>query len=228
MLNNKELKIAILGSSGLVGSQLLAYCLDDKQIASVTSYVRKSSGISHTKLVEIVIVFENLELEISNINVDVVFCCLGTTIKNAGSKEKFKKIDFTFPLQMAKICKKFNINKFIVITALGANPYSPIFYNKTKGELEQQLVRLQLEQLCIVRPSLLLGNRIETRPMEKLFSIISPIINIFMLGPLKKYKAIDSFKVAYSMLWLAKKKTDTNYIIESDTIASIYNDDHSK
>ncbi len=215
--------VLIAGASGLVGGHLLDLLLDDNSFDSVFSLVRKSSGKEHPKLEERIFDFNNEE-SYSNIpNVDQAFCCLGSTIKKAGSQKAFKKVDFHFPLQLAKALKVNDCKSYHVVTALGADAQSSIFYNQVKGELEKELQALQFQSLNIYQPSLLLGNRKEKRFGEKLAMTFMPPLEFLLQGKLKKYRSIQANDVAKGMLAVAKNKHIKYQTIESNEIKELAN-----
>lgn len=193
----------ILGATGLVGSEVLKQALEEPVYSKIKILVRSPQEIKHPKLEELVIDFRKLEQYENEFAVDHVYCCLGTTIKKAKTKEKFRLVDYEYPLLAARLSKG-KAEKFLVISAQGANPDSPFFYNKTKGELERDLIALNLSNLIIFRPSLLLGDRKEDRPGEKIAGSIMKIINPLFMGPLKKYAAISATYVAECMISAAK------------------------
>ncbi len=193
----------ILGASGLVGKEVLNQALEDPIYSKIKILVRSPLRITHPKLEEIVIDFAKLEQHENLFAVDHIYCCLGTTIKKAKTKEFFRYVDYELPLLAARLAKGKS-EKFLVISALGANPNSPFFYNKTKGELERDLISLHLNNLIILRPSLLLGEREEYRPMEVIAGKIMKVINPLFQGPLKKYAPVKASYVAECMLSAAK------------------------
>lgn len=160
------MKATIIGSTGLTGNQLLHFLLEDPKFSEVLSISRKSTGVSHPKLKELIIDLNNLKDHQDEISGDHFFCCLGTTIKKAKTKENFKKVDYEMPLQFAQIAKKKNAKSFSVISAQGVKSDSLFFYNRVKGELEQELKKLNLDTLLIYHPGLLLGERDEKRRGE--------------------------------------------------------------
>jgi uncharacterized protein YbjT (DUF2867 family) len=193
----------LVGATGLIGNQLLLKLLQSPYYDRVTVLTRRSLGIRNTRLHEVIFDFENPDAQ--QVVANDVFCCLGTTIKKAGSKEAFKKVDLEYPLSVASLARKNGADKFLIVTAMGANSKSSIFYNQVKGEAEQGLISLKYPILHIFQPSLLLGDRPEPRLGEKVGAVIASIFKPLMLGPLKKYRAIESGKVANAMLEFAKK-----------------------
>ncbi len=217
---NRERKIAlIVGSSGLVGSELLKLLLDDSNFSMIYSVVRKATTNSNSKLKEVIVDFNNLANELANItDVDVAFCCLGTTIKVAGSKEAFKKVDYLFPLTLAKWAEKNQVKHFLMITAMGADSSSSIFYNQVKGDVEKDISKLSIPAISFFRPSLLLGNRKEKRAGEKFAIILFKAISFLFIGPLKNYRGIHVSKVAAAMLQTAKNEKAGKEIILSGSM----------
>ncbi|MCA1056020.1 oxidoreductase [Rossellomorea aquimaris] len=195
----KERVAVLAGATGLVGSHLLQLLLKSSHYKRIISFVRKSSGIHHEKLDERVISFDAMKL-LPHEEVDDVFCCLGTTIKKAGTKEKFKRVDFDYPIELAKLCKEHGAKQYLVISALGASADSRIFYSRVKGELETELEKLHYPNLHIFRPSLLVGDRKEFRLGEKTGEIFSGLVRPVMVGKWRKYRSISAEQVAYGML----------------------------
>ena len=139
------MKTALLvGATGLVGGLVLEQLLADTYFEKVIVLTRKSLGKSNAKLKEVLVDFNKLDDYATEIKADAVFCCLGTTIKVAGSKEAFKKVDFEYPFKIAQLAKQNGTSTYLLITALGASKNSMIFYNQVKGELEDEVSKLNL------------------------------------------------------------------------------------
>lgn len=198
---NPTLKTALLtGATGLVGKQVLHNLLNSNDYSEVKVLTRRSTGIQHQKLTEIRFDFDNPDASL--VKADDIYCCLGTTIKKAGSEEAFRKVDFLYPVQVGRAAKLNGSEKYLIVSSMGADARSVIFYNRVKGEVEKELTDLQFSTLHILRPSLLLGDRGETRLGEKIGEVLARIVNPIMVGPLKKYAAIESEKVANAMVKL--------------------------
>ncbi len=212
----------VLGASGLTGGHLLRFLLEDDRYDRVTTLGRKPINLKHKKIQHVMIDFDQLDRQHSLFEVDDVFCCLGTTLKKAGSRENFIKVDHTFPLACARMAKPAGAKRFIIITSLGAQPNSPNFYLRTKGSLEEELKALQFERLIIVRPSLLLGERDERRLIESLAINVMPAIAFLLIGPLRRYRAIAAKKVAWCMAHLAHTANEPVRIVESDELENLY------
>jgi len=192
----------IAGASGLTGGYLLNLLLESPEYSTVIAYVRKSSGLTHPKLKEILVDWETL---LEPVAAEDVFCCLGTTIKKAGSQEAFRRVDYDYPLQLAQLQYRGGSQQFLLVSAMGADAKSAIFYSRVKGELENALQSIGYKSLHIFRPSFIAGPRKESRPGEKIglaiFSLLSPLF----IGPLKKYAPIQAEHIARAMLRTAQK-----------------------
>ena len=195
MKDNKKSAL-ILGASGLVGSKLLSLLLDSDNYNKIVAVVRSPLSISHDKLLEKKIDFDMPNWE-EFFPVDHVYCCLGTTIKKARSKDNFIKVDHDYPLAFAAAAKKWNTSVFSVITAAGVSPESKFFYNHVKGKLEKNLESLDLFSTLVFRPSLLLGERKEFRLGEKI-GIGFAKVTSWITPP--TYRAIHCKDVATAML----------------------------
>lgn len=162
------MKAILIGGTGLTGSHLLTYLLNNPLFTEVLSISRQSAGFSHPKLQELIIDLNELAQHRQQLKGDHYFSCLGTTIKKAGSRKKFREVDFAMPYALALIAKFHQGRSFSVISAKGASASSPIFYNQVKGELEEKLRSLDFKTLLIYRPGLLRGERSEQRLAEDL------------------------------------------------------------
>lgn len=205
----------ILGASGLTGQHLLELLLNDPLYAQITIYVRKPVHISHPKLVQQVVDFERLDTAIDATD---VFCCLGTTIKKAGSQDAFKQVDLIYPQKIAALQLAAGSQRFLVISAVGSDENSSIFYSRTKGQLEKALTLLRYPCLCIFRPSFIMGNRTENRVGEKIGIFIAKLISPLLMGPLKKYQPVSALALARSMQYAAHHSENGTRFIPSDEI----------
>jgi len=159
----------IAGATGLVGHQVLTKLLADSSFKSIIAVTRKALEIRSPKLINVICEnFDDLLLKKEDLRGDVYFCSLGTTIKKAESKENFKKIDYDAVYLFAQIASLNKESTFVLVSASGANSQSPIFYNRVKGDIENILIDLKLKHLIIFRPGLLMGERVESRPAEKM------------------------------------------------------------
>lgn len=210
----------IAGATGLVGGYCLRMLLQSNQYARVIALVRTPLELQHPKLEQKVIDFDRLATT-PGLIADDIFCCLGTTIKKAGSKEAFYNVDYTYVVELAKVTSQQFARQFLVVSAMGADAGSVIFYNRVKGEMEEAVTKFPFTAVHIFRPSLLLGDRPETRPGEKVGEILMSVFKPVMLGPLRKYRAVPARSVAKAMLLLALDNGGGVQIHESDQIAAL-------
>lgn len=208
----------IAGSTGLVGSELLNQLIDEPTYTKIHLLVRKEVHHDSPKVVCHIIDFDTLSEFNPGTIIHDAFCTLGTTIKKAGTKENFKKVDYQYVLALGEKAKSLNVEKFLMVSSLGANHKSKIFYNNVKGAIEKSLSTLGLNQLFIFRPSLLMGERKEHRSAEKTAIQIYKIINPLFIGKLKKYKGIQAKQVAKAMMITALQSKNNFKIFESDEI----------
>lgn len=211
----------VIGSTGLIGSQLVDILLESEHYQKVVIFVKRESGKSHPKLEQHIINFDSPETYQHLVKGDDLFCTIGTTIKKAGSQSAFRKVDYEYPIAFSKIAKTNNIKQFLIVSSLGANKDSNNFYLKTKGEMETQLAKANFETTVIVRPSLLLGHRSEFRLGEKLGAFFSKGFSFLLFGSLKKYRPIESSTVAGALYLLAQSNVKGYTIYESDEIQNI-------
>ncbi|MBT8326568.1 MAG: NAD(P)H-binding protein, partial [Bacteroidia bacterium] len=193
------MKAIIAGSTGEVGKNVLLQLLDKDLFHEVTSLTRRKSLIEHGKLNNQHIDFDAIE-KLAPINADALFCCLGTTIKKAGSKEQFRKVDFKYVVDLASWAKKAGVQQFHVVSAMGANSKSGVFYNRTKGEMEEALIQFKFDSTYIYRPSLLDSDRDEKRIGERIGILVFRMLKFLFVGPLKKYASIKVEDVAKGMV----------------------------
>lgn len=192
----------VFGASGLIGSHLLPLLFEDPEYAEVRVFTRKPLGIVNAKLEEVITDFKDLDALRSQVKGDVVFCCLGTTIKTAGSETAFRRVDFELVRWTAVAAAENKVPKFLVVSSMGANASSNNFYLRTKGEMEKAVSALNFEQCVIVRPSMLAGPRKEFRFGEKVGQMF---MSAFAFLIPAKYKMIHAGTVATAMLRIAKE-----------------------
>jgi uncharacterized protein YbjT (DUF2867 family) len=205
----------LIGSTGLIGQQLLQLLLQSEPYGKVIAIARKPLSIHHPKLEVVVFPLTELHANASKLIADDVFCCLGTTMKQAKSKQAFRAVDFDAPLALAKIAKNNGARQFLLVSALGANKNSSIFYNRVKGEVEEEISKIGFESFHIVRPSLLLGDRPDQRAGEEAAQFFYKVFG--KLIP-TKYKAIDSAKVARALVALAAANYAGHWVHESGSL----------
>jgi uncharacterized protein YbjT (DUF2867 family) len=230
----KTFNILLLGGTGLIGTEVLKSILFYPVIKKTVVWAR----VSQLTMGDLPIEVHSVTYEMLAAGkvpfpkgIDAVICCLGTTIKKAGSQEKFKEVDYSYPLLAAKSAKENGVKAFLIVSAMGADANSMVFYNRVKGEVERELAGIGFPFLGIFRPSLLLGDRKEVRIGEKIGEFVGAFLPFSLLG-LKKYKPIDADCVARSMLktLIAKESQLENpsapqiEIIENDTMLDLGKD----
>ncbi len=208
----------LLGANGLVGNYLLFKLLQDARYATVRTLVRRPMHLKHAKLDERVVDFDHLKPE-DCAGVDDVFCCLGTTIRQAGSQEAFKKVDFQYPLDVAKLALNGGATQYLLVTSLGSDPKSSIFYSRVKGELEDAIAGLGYASFHVFRPSMLLGKRKEFRLGESIGKAVMILLTpILMLPGLRRYAGIQASKVASALLAVARRDQAGRHVWLSDQL----------
>ncbi|MFT6148809.1 MAG: hypothetical protein ACJAUH_001495 [Saprospiraceae bacterium] len=215
----KAEKTALLfGATGLVGNYCLKELLESPLYSTIKVFNRRKMEINHPKIKEYLVDFNDIETYADWIVGDDVFCCLGTTRKKAGSKEAFSKVDYTYVLELAKIAAKNRANQFLLVSSMGADKDSMIFYSQVKGKIEDAIQNLEYWSVHIFRPSLLLGNRNETRMGEGLAMAASRLFNLITDRIAPQYSAIRAEQVAVGMLKAAQRVDNGVFIYESDEI----------
>ncbi len=190
----------IAGASGLVGGFLLRQLLDAPEYDRVVALGRRPLDLAHPRLVQVTADFAALDQVAANLRCDDAFCCLGTTIRQAGSRDAFRAVDHVAVLAFAWAARRGGAARFFAVSSLGADARSRIFYNRVKGETEAALEVLGFKTLAIFRPSLLLGSRRESRPGERLAAAVMWLADPLLLGPLRPYRAIRAETVARAMI----------------------------
>lgn len=206
-----------MGATGLTGSILLEKLLIDPYFEKIKIFSRSSAEKNSPKIEEHLIDMFQLEKHSEAFNADVVFCCIGTTKAKTPDKETYKKIDYGIPVAAAKLAKQNEIKTFIVISALGADENSSIFYNKTKGEMQRDVLKQNIENTYILQPSLIVGDRNDRRFGEKVATIFMKTFG-FLIP--KKYKMIQAETIAEAMRILEKEGYSKQQIT-SDEIKQI-------
>ena len=209
----------IFGSSGLIGSQLLNKLIESNNYNKIKLFVRSVPAINDPKIEIIETDFNNLENHKEDIKGDDCFFCIGTTKKNSPDKDEYRKIEYNIPVEIAQIAKLNSVNSFLYVSSGFAHPKSSGAYLRYKGEVEEELKKLNFSKLGIMRPAILLGERKENRVVEKIGIFIMKMFSPLFLGGLKKMKPIHSEKVAKVMLIVAQNNFrqtifESNQIIE--------------
>jgi len=191
---------ALLGASGLVGGRLLEQLGADASYSMGTLLGRRALGLDAKNAREVVVDFDRPETFREHLAVDDVFCCLGTTIKKAGSEDAFHKVDCDIPVAVGREARAKGARQFLIVTAVGADVKSRIFYNRVKGEVEAALGALDFPGgLKVFHPSLIIGERSERRPAERVAMALMTATRPLFAGGLARYRAIDAADVARAM-----------------------------
>ena len=207
----------VLGATGLTGRHLVDELLRNNNYTKVSLFSRSKLGKVHAKLEEHLIDVLNLESHKEAFKAHDVFCCIGTTKAKTPDKEKYKKIDYGIPVTAAKLAAKNGAECFVVISAMGADANSRIFYNRIKGEMEQDVMVANIPNIYIFRPALIVGDRKEKRIFENVAMQAFKLFNFILVGNLKKYRSVKSHNIAKAMMQVANFWY-SDAIIKSDKI----------
>ena len=211
-------KAVIFGASGMVGRQLLRVMIDSDDYKEIVIVMRTPFQFQHSKLTQIIADFSTIENHKQALQADAFFCCLGTTRKKTPDLKQYYQIDHDYPLKAAQIAKELGVKQYHLVSALGANAESKIFYSRTKGEVENDIISLQLPATYVYRPSLLVGKRKEKRLGEKVGEILLKMFNPLLFGKGKHWRSIKASQVAYKMYQNSLKPKDGIHIILSEDI----------
>ncbi|MCC5946096.1 MAG: NAD-dependent epimerase/dehydratase family protein [Bernardetiaceae bacterium] len=209
----------IVGATGLIGNALLDYLIHDERYEKIILLLRRKIETTSSKIEQKIVDFDNLAAHSKSIQGDHAFCCLGTTMKKAGSREAFYKVDYTYCFEFARLAAENAIPKFAIVTAMGADAKALVYYNRVKGEIEDAVRTLDFEAIHILRPSLLLGERKnDSRIGEDIAQGLSKALS-FMIPD--KYKGIEGKQVAKAMLSLMNTEEQGAFVHESDHLQAV-------
>ncbi|KAA5821402.1 NAD-dependent epimerase/dehydratase family protein [Algibacter amylolyticus] len=211
----------ILGATGLTGGILLEKLIADNKYQSIKLFSRSKIEGLPNKVTQFIGNLLNLEQFRAVFTADEVYCCIGTTKAKTPDKDHYKEIDYGIPVTAAKLSKENNIQSFLVVSALGANPNSSVFYNKIKGEMERDVQKQNIRNTFILRPSLIGGERNERRTLEKIGLTIFKVIQPLFKGKLEQYKITEPNDIAQAMINLANSTSHAEVIITSTDIKRI-------
>jgi uncharacterized protein YbjT (DUF2867 family) len=221
MLSKMNKRTALVfGSTGLVGNLLLEELVDSERYSAIKIFVRQSTGISVPGVEEIIADFSDLENLTPKITGDDLFICLGTTIKKAGSVENMEKIDRDLPVKIAQMARSNGLKNVAAVSSIGASADSKNYYLRIKGEMEEGIMMQDFENIAIVRPSMLLGERKERRTGELVGKVVMKAFKPVLTGKLRKYRAIHGKDVARAMIIILEQKPGKK-IYESDELQDI-------
>jgi uncharacterized protein YbjT (DUF2867 family) len=208
----------VLGATGLVGSHLTAQLLRHPGYNRIAAPVRRATTQKHPSYTETVVSFDRLEEHASLFEVDDVFCCLGTTMRLAGSEEEFRKVDQIYPTVAARIALSSGVRRFLLVSSLGADARSRNFYLRVKGETEERVLSHAFELVASFRPSMLLGDRKDVRWEDRVVSPLLRLLSPALTGPLRKYRPVEAASVARALCSFALSGEKGRHHIESDRI----------
>lgn len=205
----------ILGATGLTGGLLLDKLIKDDTYKTIKVFTRRTTGKKSSKVKEFIIDLLLLNQFKTDFIADEVFCCIGTTAKKTKDKSVYKSIDYGIPVMAAKLAKANGIEVFTVVSAMGANLKSNVFYNKTKGEMEAAVLEQKIKYTYILRPSLIKGSRQESRLGEDIGNFIANLINPLLIGGLRKYRSINASTIARAMKNITNLKPQESIIFSN-------------
>jgi uncharacterized protein YbjT (DUF2867 family) len=214
---------AIFGATGLVGRACLDLLLADERYVRIIAIGRREPALSHPKLVVRRAALDTVEaLDDPALGaVDDVFCCLGTTLRKAGSQEAFRRVDLDYVVNAASFAKRHGAQHFLMVSAVGADARSRVFYSRVKGEAESAVAKLGIECVSIFRPSFILGPREESRSGERLGMVVAAALSFAMVGRLAKYRPIAAATIARAMLAVAATPAPGVTVYEFDRMATL-------
>lgn len=213
--DNVERIALVAGATGATGKSLLKYLHHSKAYSKIIVFTRKPLDIIFENLEERIVDFNHLP---ENIFAHDVFCCLGTTIQKAKTKQAFRQVDFDYVLNLARIQHQLGSTRFAVVSALGASTKSPFFYNRVKGEMENALKEIGYQSLYIFRPSFIQATRLEKRNGERLALLLFRLLNPFLVGSMRKYQSVPANSIAKAMTLKTLHAEPGVHIVLSDEI----------
>lgn len=214
-------RVVLAGATGLVGRHCLTRLLADPSVGRVITIGRRPPPRSHPFLEPLVVDFERWSRDPELPACDVVICCLGTTRRKAGSRSAFGRVDRDYPEALARAGQKACATRFLLVSAVGASPKSPFFYSRVKGEAESAVREAGYDFVGIFRPSLLLGERAESRPAESLAALIARGLGPLLRGPVRRYRPVRAADVGTALVTLARSGGTGLRIVESEEVESL-------
>jgi uncharacterized protein YbjT (DUF2867 family) len=197
----------VAGATGLVGQHLVQRLLVSGAYDHIKLLTRREVPIDDARVENVISNYSNLDSLGKKLQADDVFCCLGTTLKKAGSRAAFEKVDYQMVVDLARSTLAQGAKQFMVVSAAGTSEHSPSFYSRVKAHMERDVAAIGFDTVHIVRPALLIGAREESRPAEHISQMLMPLFNPLLLGSLKKYRSVRGEDVADALLQLARRET---------------------
>ena len=211
----------VAGASGLVGGHCLRRLLASGLHEHVVAFVRGPLNVTHKRLEQRTVDFERLGRMSAFPRVQDVFCCLGTTMKKAGSEAAFRKVDYEYVVRLAETSRRTGADHFYLVSAIGADPKSRVFYSRVKGEAEDSVAKLAFAGVHIFRPSFLIGRRLERRLGEAAGIAAARLVSGFFFGPARKYRPIKADTVARAMIVIAREGSPGAHIYYADEMEGL-------
>ena len=212
------MKITIIGGTGLIGKQVIKLACQDDFFTQINAIVRSALPYKDPKINELIINFDDLSHQLKDLKAQVLICTLGTTRKVTPDKKEYRKIDLEYTLSAAEMALKNGCEQIHLISSIGANEKSIVFYSALKGEIERLISQLPFKSTFIYRPSVLMGKRDSTRIMEYITQGFLSLTNPLLIGPLKKYRGISANEIAMKILHEIKKNEAGLQVFESNEI----------
>ncbi len=219
-----EQTAVIIGASGLIGNHLVGQILYDEYFSTVRVLVRKGIAFNHPKLQQVIMNFDDVDNYTDNFGTgDIIFCCIGTTQKKVrGDKIVYAKVDHDIPVNAAQAGIDNGFKKFLIVSSVGANPISDNFYLRLKGKMEKNIKQFPFKSISIFRPSMLLGKRNESRPLEKAGQVLMQAFSFLFAGSFKKYHPVKAEDVAKAMILESKKEGSGIRILEYQEMEQLF------
>jgi uncharacterized protein YbjT (DUF2867 family) len=215
------LKAVLAGATGLIGSELLKLLLDAPEYDQVLVVARKSTGITHPKLKELLIDFDKLDDHAGEITGHAIFCCLGTTKSKTPDLAVYRKIDHDYPVKLAQSGARNSVGQYHLVSSIGADSKASGYYLRFKGETEEDVKKAGIKSTYIYEPSFIVGDRKEFRLAEKIIVGLSFVLNPLLFGSLKKYKSIKATAIARAMFNQSIKNIEGIFVYPSDKIKEL-------
>lgn len=217
-MSKKKYTALILGSTGLIGTEILQFLLKNEAYTHVYAVSRQPISITDPKLIPIIADYDSILPQLEGCTIDHLYCAIGTTKNKVPDETAYYKIDHDYPILVASYLKNKGCKTICIVSSIGANVQANQFYLKLKGKVEQAIIALGIPSTFIFRPSLLMGKRKEKRLLESIAQKVSPLLNIFLRGRLKNYQSIAAHTVASAMVNLALSNKQGTHIYQTQEI----------
>jgi len=218
--------VVVVGATGLVGGHLVRMLAADKTVERVVAPVRRAvTDWMHEPRIEAPVVdFDALAESERRLQAHQIFICLGTTMKVAGGKAAFRRVDFDYVVESARLAAEGGARDAFLVSSVGADPGSKVFYSRVKGEAEAAVSALPFTSVHILRPSVLVGERKQTRPGERVGITLGKLVTPMLVGPARRYRPIEGLAVARAMAVVSRRPEPGVHVLESERIAALGSD----